>query len=397
MRAISQQDWSGPMRTGRRVFLGQAAAVASWPFSVFGAEAPPKPDREGPFPGLITRVKNPTNLEFPFPTLDSFITPNERFYVRNHFAAPTIDPRTWKLRVAGAVSRELSLSLADLRKLPSRTVTATMECAGNGRAFLDPKVKGVQWALGAVGNAEWTGVPLAAVLEKAGLADRAVEVVLEGTDRGEIKDQSPGVIPFARSLPLEKARHPEVLLAHAMNGKDLPRDHGFPLRVVVPGWYGMASVKWLTRVLVTDRPFDGFFQTFDYSFWTRTRGLPSLRPVTEMQVKALVARPALHEVVKAGESYRVHGAAWAGESEVARVEVSTDGGRSWKQAKLLDKPAPFCWSRWELAWQVPKAAGKHIIMARATDRRGRTQPGKRDTDRRTYMINHVLPIEFEVR
>src|SRR5262249_50532504 len=160
---------------------------------------------------------------------------------------------------------------------------------------------------------------------------------------GEVKDPptSPGVIHFARSLPLEKARKPEVLLAYRMNGEELPPAHGFPLRAVVPGWYGMASVKWLTRVIVTERPYLGYYQSLDYTTWQRINGLPTLVPITALEVKAEVARPALDEVVAAGSTYRVHGAAWAGESEVAKVEVSGDGGRTWAEAKLLDKAVPF--------------------------------------------------------
>ena len=209
---------------------------------------------------MIIRQRNPDNLEFPFATLDHFITPNERFYVRNHFAYPNLDVRTWRLRVEGAVRQTLQLSYEELRRLPLRTVTATLEFAGNGRSFLTPASRGVQWQLGAVSNAEWTGVPLAAVLERAGLRDAAIDVVLEGADRGPAPNEPTlGMIHFGRSLPVAKARQQDVLLAYRMNGADLPVAHGFPVRTVVPGWYGMASVKWLTRIIVTDRPFDGFW------------------------------------------------------------------------------------------------------------------------------------------
>ncbi len=379
---------------GRRAFLGRAAALA---FAGGARAGQPGRGPEG-FAGLITREKDPPNLEFPFPALDGFITPNERFFIRCHFPVPALDARSWRLRVEGAVRRELELSLDDLRKLPEKTVTATIECAGNSRVFLH-KEPGVQWELGAVGNAEWTGVPLAAVLQRAGLAEGAAEAVLEGADRGEVRGppKSPGVIPFARSLPLTKARRPEVLLAYRMNGKELPKEHGFPLRAVVAGWYGMASVKWLTRVVVTERPFDGFFQTFDYTHWQRVKGLATLVPVTAMQVKAAVARPAPHEVVRAGAAYRVRGAAWAGEAEVAKVEVSTDGGKTWEPARLIGKSAPFAWRLWEHEWRTPAKAGRHVVLARATDGHGRVQPPRHDPDRRTYVISHVLPVEVEVR
>jgi DMSO/TMAO reductase YedYZ molybdopterin-dependent catalytic subunit len=348
--------------------------------------------------GMIVRQRSPENLEFPFHTLERWITPNDRFYVRNHFAVPNLDPRAWRLRVEGAVRQALQISAEDLRRLPSRTVTVTLECAGNGRCLLNPAVRGVQWGLGAVSNAEWTGVPLAAVLERAGLRDGAVDVVLEGADTGPAPNEPTlGTIPFARSLPLAKARSPEVLLACRMNGADLPLAHGFPLRAVVPGWYGVASVKWLTRVVVTDRPFAGFWQTLDYTVVERNRGLPVLAPITEMQVKAEIARPRAGEAVPPNASFRVFGAAWTGESEIARVEVSTDGARTWTAARLLGEPVRFAWRLWEYPWQTPAGPGRVRLAVRATDARGRTQPLERDGGRRNYMINHVAPVEVEVR
>jgi DMSO/TMAO reductase YedYZ molybdopterin-dependent catalytic subunit len=353
----------------------------------------------GAYPGLIIRQKEPANLEFPFPTLDSFITPNERFYVRNHFAVPRLDVAAWRLKVEGAVARPLELDYDELRKLPARTLTATLECTGNSRVFLVPKARGVPWELGAVGNARWTGVPLAALLDRAGLRDQAVEVILEGADAGEISEEpkSPGTIHFARSLPVAKARQDNVLLGYQMNGTDLPTAHGFPLRAVVAGWYGMASIKWLTRIVVTDSPFQGYFQTFDYSIFERRAGLPVLVPVTELEVKAEIARPVQDEVVPTNTAYRIHGAAWTGESEVTKVEVSTNGGRSWVEARLLDKAVRNAWRLWEYEWQTPARPGHHTLMARATDRRGRVQPLERDSDRRNYLISHVLPIAVEVR
>lgn len=379
----------------RRHFLGGAAIAAA--SAAVRARDPHNPAM--PFPGMITRERDPLNLEFPFSALAEPITPTERFFIRNHFPVPALDPATWRLVVDGEVQRELRLSLDDLRKFPATTRTVTIECAGNGRAALVPKPRGLLWAQGAVGTAEWTGVPLAAVLEHAGVKDGAVEVILTGADKGEVNDdpKSPGVIPFERSLPLEKARRPEVLLAYQMNGRDLTPEHGFPLRAVVSGWYGMASVKWLTQLTVTATPFQGFWQTFDYSYFRREQGRPLLTPIQEIQVKASIARPTLREVVPAGTTYRVFGAAWAGESEVATVKVSTDGGQAWQPATLLGEAVPFSWRFWEYSWAVPTTAGRYAIAARATDRHGRTQPMTRDKDRRTYMINHVVPVEIDVR
>ncbi|MGH7226045.1 MAG: molybdopterin-dependent oxidoreductase, partial [Gemmataceae bacterium] len=173
--------------------------------------------------------------------------------------------------------------------------------------------------------------------------------------------------------------------------------HGAPVRLIVAGWYGMASVKWLQRLIVTERPFHGYFQTLTYSMWDRSGGMPELVPVRDMQVKSEIARPTSMEVVPARSTYRIFGAAWAGESTVRKVEISTDGGQSWHEAKLLDESTPFTWRRWEYAWRTPEKTGRLLLMARATDARGRVQPMQRDTDRRDAVVSHVLPIAVEVR
>jgi DMSO/TMAO reductase YedYZ molybdopterin-dependent catalytic subunit len=272
-----------------------------------------------------------------------------------------------------------------------------MECAGNGRSFLEPKVKGVAWDLGAVGNGEWTGVLLRDVLDRAGVSEKAIEVVLEGADRGEIKEapKPPGAIHYARSVPIEKARE-DVLLAWALNGEPLTPDHGFPLRAVVPGWFGMAAVKWLQRLVITEEPFNGYYQSIDYTYWEHRDGLPTLAPLGEMRVKAQIARPSVGETIPAGSSYRVHGAAWSGEAELATVELSTDGGKQWQPVTMLGEPVRNAWRFWEFAWQTPPQSGEYTLMARATDADGRTQPERRVVEYGTYMINHVLPIRVRV-
>lgn len=383
----------GDVGIDRRVFMGGVAAGVT--FGPRGkADEPP-----GPLPGVITRQKNPDNLEYPFWTLDKFLTPNEQFYVRTHFEVPRLDRKGWKLKVEGAVEKPLEIGYDDLLKMPAHTLPALLECSGNGRVFLKPPQVSIRWELGAVSTAEWTGVRLSDVLDRAGVKPGAVEVLLEGADKGEFKKpdpETPGVIHFSRSLPVEKARRPEVILAYKMNGKDLPPAHGHPVRAVVAGWYGMASVKWLTRVAVLEEPYHGYFQTFMYAIWRRRLGQPTLVPVTDIQVKAEIARPMEGETVPAGMPYRVFGAAWAGEADVTKVEVSTDGGKTWAAAKLTGEATPFCWRFWEYEWKSP-AAGKAVVMARATDSKGRTQPTERDQDRRDAVITHVLPVEVEVR
>jgi DMSO/TMAO reductase YedYZ molybdopterin-dependent catalytic subunit len=347
---------------------------------------------------MIIREKEPANLEMPFSMLDGFITPNEQFYVRNHFPIPQIDVRDWRLKIEGAVERPVELSYENITQMKTRTVASTLECAGNSRVFLVPKVKGTQWQLGAVGNAEWTGIPLGDLLRQAGIMSDAVDAILEGADSGMIEEppRPTGKIHFARSLPKAKAMD-DVLLAFEMNGEPLSASHGFPLRAIVPGWYAVASIKWLQRIIVTDAPFNGYYQTVDYAYWQRGDRGPTLAPIDEMQVKAEIARPAMSEIVRAGSSYCVTGAAWTADAEIAKVELSTDGGASWQEVKLTGEPVRNAWRLWEFDWKTPSQLGKYILMARAIDSRGRMQPGKRDADRGTYMINHCLPIDVEVR
>ena len=348
--------------------------------------------------GKIVRGEHPLNLEMPFSKLDGFITPTESFYVRTHFPIPEIDKKNWRLRIEGEVEKPFELHYDDLLKLETHTIPVTLECAGNSRNFLEPKVKGVQWGLGAVGNAEWTGVPLSILLNRAGLKPEACEVIFEGADGGELEEakRPSGKVQFARSVPLAKARA-DVLLAYKMNGQELPQQHGFPLRAIVPGWYAVASIKWLQRIIVTDKPFTGYYQTLDYSYWERRGGLAELRPISKMQLKAEIARPTANESVPANSDVRIYGAAWTGEGEVTKVEISTDAGATWNDAKLIDRAAANAWRLWEFEWRTPSKPGKRTLVARATDSRGRTQQVERDPDRGTYMINHLLPIEVEVR
>jgi DMSO/TMAO reductase YedYZ molybdopterin-dependent catalytic subunit len=348
--------------------------------------------------GRIVRSEQPLNLEMPFETVESFITPTESFYVRTHFPIPAIDRDAWWLHVEGEVENPFTINYEELLNLESLTIPVTLECAGNNRNFLEPKVKGVQWGLGAVGTAEWTGVPLSVLLDRAGVRSNAREVILEGADCGMLEDpKSPsGELTFARSIPLGKATA-DVLLAYKMNGSQLPSQHGFPVRAIVPGWYAVASIKWLQRIIVTDQPFTGYYQTIDYAYWKRGGDIAELAPLTEMQIKAEIARPAKSEAVPVSSNVRVHGAAWTGEGEITKVEFSTDGGATWSEASLVGTSRPNAWRLWEFDWRTPSKPGQVNLIARATDSQGSTQPTHRDRDRGTYMINHLLPITVEVR
>ena len=357
-----------------------------------------KPSRNPEPLGRIVRDADPPNLEMPFESLQDVVTPTDSFYVRCHFPVPQIEARDWSLKIEGLVEKRLEFSYSELEAMERTSISATLECAGNSRNSLQPKVKGVPWSLGAVGNGEWTGVRLATLLERAGLKPGANEVILEGADEGEVKEppRPAGKIRFARSIPLRKALD-DVLLVHRMNGEPLLPAHGYPLRAIVPGWYAVASVKWLEKIIVTDRPFHGYYQTIDYAYWDRSGEHPELVPITEMQVKAEISQPRDGEVVAADSTVRIHGAAWSGEAEIAKVEVSTDEGATWNEAALLGKSVGNAWRLWEYQWKTPASACRQILLARATDSRGRVQPGERNLDRGTYIINHLLPVAVELR
>jgi DMSO/TMAO reductase YedYZ molybdopterin-dependent catalytic subunit len=348
--------------------------------------------------GLVIRQKDPNNLEMPFDQLGDFITPTELFYIRSHFPTPELDPLAYRLSIGGAVRRPLQLSYADVRAMPSRTCIATLECAGNSRVFLVPPVPGAQWELGAVGNAEWTGVPLGALLENAGLADDACEIVLEGADRGIPKEEPkpPRAISYARSISRIRAMQSDVLIAYQMNGRDLTPDHGYPLRAIVPGHYGMASVKWLTNIDAVTQPFQGYWQTSDYAYWDDSAGTPVRRPLAEMKLKSQIARPRVYERLEPNRPYTIFGAAWAGSTDVSEIWISLDGGTSWVQGDFLDPVNRNTWRRWKYDWITPARPGRCTLLARARGADQRTQPDRHDPNFGSYVIDQPLPIEVFV-
>jgi DMSO/TMAO reductase YedYZ molybdopterin-dependent catalytic subunit len=348
--------------------------------------------------GLIIRQMEPRNLETPFDRVDSYLTPTELFYIRSHFPTPSLDVVSYRLHIGGAVRRPLSLSYEELRNMRSETRVATLECAGNSRVFLVPQVPGAQWELGAAGNAEWTGVPLRALLDRVGLADDASEIVFEGADRGlpQHEARPSGPISYVWSVPRAKALQPEVLIAYQMNGQDLPLEHGFPVRAIVPGHYGMASVKWLTGIEAVRESFHGYWQTMDYAYWDAMNGKPVRRALGEMQIKSEIARPRVYETLPPNRIYTIRGAAWTGETDVTQVNVSTDGGGTWADAEFLDPVQRYAWRRWKFDWLTPKEPGRYTLLARATDAAGALQANEHDEHYGVYVINHALPIEVFV-
>lgn len=336
---------------------------------------------------------SPENSETPMAAVRGWVTPTRLFFVRNHFDVPSIARSRWRLRIHGAVQRPTELGWDDLQRFAHRSVFATVECAGNGRSFLQPRVEGVQWGAGAIAHAEWSGVALADVLDELGVRDKAVEAVFTGSDRGTDGHQSQP-IPFQRSLPLSKAIHPDTLLATHMNGEPLEPNHGHPLRLIVPGWYGVASVKWLTDIELVERPFEGHFQTQKYTIQRETPTGAETSPVQHMAVKSEFIRPRTGESIGPG-SYRVFGVAWAGEDIVAEVSVSCDGGTTWQRARLIDPRAPYSWTLWEYLWKI-STPGTYRLMARAVSASGQVQPSRHDPLRGGYMINFVRPLEVRV-
>jgi DMSO/TMAO reductase YedYZ molybdopterin-dependent catalytic subunit len=293
------------------------------------------------------------------------------------------------------VATSLSLSLDDLRAMPTASVTATLECAGNGRAFFDPPVAGIQWAKGAVGNARWTGVRLADVLKRADVKLTGRFVTMNGADRG--MGQQPD---FIRQLPIDKAMHADTLIAYDMNGQPLMPLHGFPLRLIVPGWEGAYWVKWLTNLRVIDREFDGFWVATGYRYPTRavapgaTPDAKDMAPLTGLVVKSLITQP-LDGTTLASRKLEIAGFAWAGEPDIARVEVSTDHGATWQPARLVGERAKYAWRRFEYRLEV-RHPGSYLIFSRATDVNGRAQPMRPPWNPSGYLWNAPDSVRVEV-
>lgn len=347
--------------------------------------------------GVITLSTRPEDYEM---GLDGFleeITPIDRFFVRSHHYTPEVDLGQWKLGVEGEVENPLSLTMEELKKLARVELIAVCECAGNGRGFYEPSVPGLQWKHGGVGNGQWAGVRLADVLKKAGLKESAKEILFDG------EDVPVGTMPeFQRTIPVKKAMDPNTLLAYEMNGETLPIRHGFPLRVVAPGWAGDSWVKWVKNIRVLDRDFDGFFMTTAY----RHPGHPvapgtavdpkRMHPVTSLRVKSVIGAPADGSWAELGKPVTIRGAAWSGDlGRPTGVEVSVDGGRTWQAAKFVDRnPGPFSWRLFETSW-TPRQAGYYNIMARAKDSTGDTQPLAQEWNPSGYGWNVVHRVSVD--
>jgi len=337
------------------------------------------------------------NHAMPLEALRWPITPVGLHYLLIHYDVPLVDPATWRLEIGGAVERPLMLTLDELRARPAVDLAATMECAGNGRALLEPRPVSQPWLTEAVGTGLWRGVELAPLLEEAGPAAGSVDVVFAGLDRGvegEIEQR------YERSLSLDEATGAGCLLAYELNGEPLPPQHGFPLRLVVPGWYGMTNVKWLAQITVLDRAFDGYQVVNGYRF--RQTEDEEGRPVTRMRPRSLMVPPGIpdfmtRERIVEGGSVELQGRAWSGRARIVRVEISRDGGETWDDAVVESDPDQrWAWAGWSFLWEAP-ATGRFTLCCRATDATGETQPLEPEWNLGGYENNAVQRVPVVVR
>jgi len=378
-----------------RTASGIALATASSPWLTWAGEAPQLsiPGKEG----LIIRSYRFLDLETPVQYFNTWLTPAEHFFVRNHMHEPsTLDASDWKLSVGGEVEKPFTISLAELAKLESHSVVNTLECAGNGRAFQNPKVPGVQWQKGAVSTGRFTGPRLRSLLQRAGVKGMGKHVMFRGLD------EVPGKVPpFVRSIPIAKAMDPDTLVATHLNGAPLPKHNGFPARAMVPGWIGAASCKWLAEIKVLDKEFEGNFMSPGYR-------MPNLQvkpgeavkpedthPVTALNVKSLISTPLDGSTLRS-RAVIIQGVAWAGEADIERVDVSADGGDTWQAAELGKDKAPYAWRLFSFKWKAAKP-GDYTILSRATDSQGRVQPTAPVWNPSGYLNNAIDQVKVHVQ
>ena len=343
-------------------------------------------------PNMLHPVtERPFNAETPIHALRSEPTPTDSFYVRNHFDVPLENADRYKIRITGAVAFPKEYSLNDLKEFPEKNLSIVMECAGNGRSSMNPKIIGTPWDLGAISQAEFSGTSLFHILKEATLADDIREIKFSGADRGILHTGE--TENYIRSLPVEVAQHPDTMLVWKMNGQELTPHHGYPLRLIVPGWYGMASVKWLNEITALTQPFDGFFQAQEYVY-VGEEGIPDQTPVTKMRIRSIITHPETGMIIGNG-SINLSGVAWSGEGTVEKVDLSFDQGENWVETSLEPSLTSYDVARWEYDWH-PTGRGRYLIISKATDTSGRTQPLNPIWNKGGYGNNTVHQIEVRV-
>ncbi len=420
-------DNSAHRSLDRRQWLGWAAVAGLAGLggcSQYTPETPlGKEDGSLRFPEKVSlRIINdrPPCLETPWNYYRHDITPNEAFYVRWHlqFLPTTVDLRTWRLRVGGHVERPLEFSLWDLRSLERSSVVAVNQCSGNSRSFLNPPVPGAQWNNGAMGNARWTGVPLGELLKKAGIKAGAVDVIFTGLDRsgfsgerlepwqtGQEKpstEKVPNVPDFVKSLPIDEARRRDILVAYEMNGESLPLLNGFPVRLVVPGWYATYWMKSLTEIAILPKKYEGYWMKPAYRIPTTPNAIETPSdlakdtvPINRMNVRSFFVTPESGVRLNAGREHHLEGIAFDGGDGIRLVEISVDGGQNWRETNLGNDLGRYSFRRWRSSWR-PEQSGTHQIMVRATSGSGEVQPLEVGWNRSGYMRNVVEKLTIEV-
>lgn len=345
-------------------------------------------------PYFVTRGLIPENQENPIHFISAAITPEQYFYRRNHFLYPDISEQSFMLSVGGEVLRPLVFHYQDLLRLPSKEIMVVLECSGNNRGHFVPKVFGEQWEGGALSQGVWKGVALRELLKLTGLHASAKEIVFEGSDYGSRTDLE-GEFVFARSLPLEKALHPDTLIAYALNGKPIPYKQGYPLRLIVPQWYAMASVKWLRSITVICTHFNGPFQDIDYMYYPEEGSDSGKMSVTTIHVNSIIQQPISWSVLEVG-THQIYGLAWTGTGFITNVEISVDGGENWKRAVIHPvSENSYGWVFWTYTWSVNEE-GEYMIMSRATDSCGLVQPKIANWNRKGYGYNAYSTVQVKV-
>ncbi|WP_028403019.1 sulfite oxidase [Ectobacillus panaciterrae] len=345
-------------------------------------------------PYLLTKKLLPENQETPIHFLAGNITPLSYFYKRNHFSYPKLMTSFFHLQVEGNVKVPRTFSYNEILSLPTKTVKVMLECAGDKRSSFQPKTFGEQWGEGALSQGYWKGVPLRTLFQYTGIRGSAKEIVFEGHDTGMRTDIT-GIFAYERSLPIDKALHPDTLVAYELNGEPLSFKHGYPLRLIVPQWYAMASVKWLKKISVIDGSFQGPFQAVDYIYYPEKNRDAGKYPVTTMNINSTIQQPLDLAILDKGV-HTIQGIAWTGEGEITKVEISTNDGETWMPAVLQPKTdSPYTWVNWTFFWNA-NAKGECTILSRATDSMGRIQPEEALWNRKGYGYHAICRVKVKV-